>query len=50
MSSDQVKLLAAARIQSTNVCFGVGWGSGPIGAEVRLTEVRLAEVRLTAEL
>ena len=42
MSSDQVKLLAAARIQSTDVCFGVGRRSGPIAAEVRLAEVRLA--------
>ena len=42
MSSDQVKVLAAARIQRTDVCFGVGRRSGPIAAEVRLAEVRLA--------
>jgi len=43
MSSDQVKLLAAARIQSTDVCFGVGRRSGPIAAEVRLAEVCLTK-------
>ena len=33
MSSDQVKLLATAKIQSRDVCFGVGRWSGPIMPE-----------------